>query len=185
MSSLLCPMVLESCQTGLRGRRLSSIDSLTVIPPHFSDGSSALEDGALFDETDRHEMIITSVESPTELIVPILSPVSDAHMSDYASKITIPRHHHHNTQHTLAACDASLPTSTSPHTTLVNRKPSFMNCVENKSEQVKLERIRWRLASGFFAYFLCGWGDGGKLLKIPQVMLSFTSRFSHWDCHPL
>jgi hypothetical protein len=24
-----------------------------------------------------------------------------------------------------------------------------------------LARMRWRLASAFFAYFLCGWGDGG------------------------
>jgi hypothetical protein len=84
-------------------------------------------------------------------------------MSDYESKIIIPRHH--NTLHMLAMSDASSPTSTPPHS--AGRKlSSFTTLIgDSKPVLVKLERLRWRLASGFFAYFICGWGDGGKLFK--------------------
>ena len=172
MSSLLRPIVLEPCQIGLR-RRSSIINPLTAVPSYLTESPScALEDSAIFDpdETDHHEIITTPVE---EFVVPVLSPVTDAHMSDYESKITIPRHH--NTIRTTATCDVSSPTSTtSPHTP-ASCKPSFTTLVEeSKLEQVNLERLRWRLASGFFAYFVCGWGDGGKLSK-SKVFFLLTS----------
>lgn len=162
MSSLR-PIGLESCQTGLRHR--CSINSLTVAPQYLSQSTPMSEDCSVFDETDQHEITTgTTVELPTEFVTPVLSPVTDAHMSDYASKVTIPRHH--NTLNIIATCDPSSPTSISPLTTLTTIKPSFMTLVgERKPEQVRLERLRWRLASGFFAYFLCGWGDGGKWSK--------------------
>lgn len=31
------------------------------------------------------------------------------------------------------------------------------------------ERFNWRIASGYFAYFMCGYGDGGEC---PQQLLS-------------
>ena len=163
MSSLLRPIVLESIQTGLRRR--SFISSLTVVPQYLPESPSCSpEDSAVFDsdETDHHEIKTTPVESSTEFVVPVLSPVADAHISDYESKITIPRH---NTLHMLATSDASSPISTSPHP--AGRKlSSFTTLIgESKPVLVKLERLRWRLASGFFAYFVCGWGDGGKLFK--------------------
>lgn len=163
MSSLLRPVVFESFQTGLRRR--SFISSLTVIPQYLPESSScAPEDCAVFDseETDQHGIVTTLVESATEFVVPVLSPVTDAHMSDYESKITIPRHHH--TLIMTATSDSSSPTPTSPQP--ANCKLSFMTLIgENKPVIVKLERLRWRLASGFFAYFICGWGDGSKLFK--------------------
>ena len=162
MSSLLRPIVLESFQTGLRRR--SFVNSLAVVPQYLPESSSCVpEDSAVFDSDENdHEIITTPLESSTEFVVPVLSPVADAHMSDYESKITIPRHH--NTLHMIATCDASSPTSTSPHS--ASRKLSFTALIgESKPVVVKLERLRWRLASGFFAYFICGWADGGKLFK--------------------
>ena len=157
MFSLLRPVVLESFQSGLR--RQSFINSLTVVPQYLRESSScAPEDGAVFDsdETDRHEIVTIPVESSTNFVVPILSPVNDAYMSDYESKITIPRHN--NTLLMIAASYSSSSTPTSPHP--ADRKPSFIG-----DSKPVLERLRWRLASGFFAYFICGWGDGGKLFK--------------------
>ena len=183
MPSLLRPTVLESCQTGLRRR--NSITPLTAIPESFAESPSCTpEDNAVFDsnETDHHQIISNPVNSSTELVVPFLSPVTDAHMSDYASKITIPRHHN---ARTIATCDASSPTSASSLATPASCKPSFT--AESRPEQVKLEKLRWRLASGFFAYFVCGWGDGGKLSKTQgfRRICSHSPRFSHWHCHPL
>ena len=225
MSSLLRPIVCESFQTDFRRR--SFISSLTVVPQYLPENPScAPEDSAIFDsdETDQHETITTPVESSTEFVVPVLSPVTDAHMylpespsctpedsavfdsdetdqheimtipvesstefvvpvlspvtnahmSDYESKITIPRHH--NTLHMIATFDASSPTSTSPHP--ASRKLSFTALDgESKPALVKLERLRWRLASGFFSYFICGWADGGKLFKKQEFRrtCSFTS----------
>ena len=166
MSSLR-PIVLESFQTGLRRR--SFVSSLAVVPQYLPENSScAPEDSAVFDSDENdHEIITTPLESSTEFVVPVLSPVTDAHMSDYESKITIPRHH--NTLHMIATCDASSPTSTSPTSASphsASRKLSFTALIgESGPVQVKLERLRWRLASGFFAYFICGWADGGKLFK--------------------
>ena len=186
--SSLHPIVLESFQTGLRRRSFNR--SLAVVPQYLPETSSCSpEDSAVFDldETDQRELeiITTPVDSSTEFVVPVLSPVTDAHMSDYESKTTIPRH---NTLHMIATCDhcdASSPTSTSPHS--VGRKLSFTALIgESGPVLVKLERLRWRLASGFFAYFICGWGDGGKLqeARISQKMLIHLV-FSHWHCHPL
>jgi hypothetical protein len=133
-----------------------------VVPQYLPEGSScAFEDNAVFDsdEPDQHEIVTTLVESSTEFVVPVLSPVTDAHKSDYESKITIPRHH--NTLHMIAASDSSSPSPISSHP--ADRKLSFTALIrESKPIPVKLERLRWRLASGFFAYFICGWGDGSK-----------------------
>lgn len=184
MSSLLRPIVLESFQTDLRRR--SFVSSLTVLPQYFPASSSCVpEDSVVFDsdETDQNEIVTTPVESLTEFVVPVLSPVTDAHMSDYESKITIPRHH--NTLHMIATSDASSP-PTSPHP--AGCKLSFTALIgEGKPVLLKSERLRWRLASGFFAYFVCGWADGGKLFKqarISQNMLIHLV-FSHRHCHPL
>ena len=165
MSSLLRPIVLESFQTGLRRR--SFISSLTVVPQYLPESSScAQEDSAVFDsesdETDQHEIVTTPVEYSTEFVAPVLSPITDAHMSDYESKVIIPRHH--NTLLMIAMSNSPSPTPTSPHPP--GRKFSFTAHIgESKPSLAKLERLRWRLASGFFAYFICGWGDGGKLFK--------------------
>lgn len=177
MSSLLRPIVLESIQTGLRRRSL--ISSLTVVPQYLPESPScAPEDSAVFDsdETDQYEIKTIPVEFSTEFVVPVLSPVTDVHMSDYESKITIPRHR--NTLHMIATSDtdASSPTSTLPHS--AGRKLSFAALIgQSKPVLVKLERLRWRLASGFFAYFVCGWADGGKLFKKQEFRrtCSFTS----------
>lgn len=41
---------------------------------------------------------------------------------------------------------------------------------EDSSHAVPLERVRPRLASAFFLYFLCGWGDGGLISALhPQL----------------
>ncbi|KAF9525201.1 major facilitator superfamily domain-containing protein [Crepidotus variabilis] len=41
-----------------------------------------------------------------------------------------------------------------------------------------MERIRWRLASGFFAYFMCGWADGVTGTVLPHLMADFHIGFA-------
>ena len=184
MPSLLRPIVLESFQTDLRPRIF--INSLTAVPQYLPESPSCPpEDSDVFDsdEVDQHEIVILPFESSTKFVVPVLSPVTDAHMSDYESKITIPRHH--NTLHMIATSDFSSPTVTPTSPYSADHKLSFTTLIgESKPVLVKLERLRWRLASGFFAYFICGWCEGGKLFRISWNMLIHLF-FSHRHCHPL
>jgi len=157
MSSLLRPVVLESCQTNLRERRRSSINPLTVVPRLFSSGQSSIQDGsAIMDEDDPPQVI----QSARSVAVPPLSTLKHAQLPDHASKIMIPRHY--GTLPVLNTYDITSPTSSSPPTAFDSRKASLESLsVPTIPDVLTMERLRWRLASGFFAYFLCGWGDGG------------------------
>ncbi|PPQ90444.1 hypothetical protein CVT25_014962 [Psilocybe cyanescens] len=48
---------------------------------------------------------------------------------------------------------------------------------EATANNVILERLRWRLSSGFFAYFMCGWGDGVTGAVLPYFMADYHIGF--------
>ncbi len=104
-----------------------------------------------------------------------ISPLRHAHVSDYAPKMIVPRH-----QDSLGStidyslCSTSVsPRTPSPPTGMNSRKGSYDDLLSNmhtlqrysgavheRERKEKFERMKWRLAAGYFAFFMCGWGDG-------------------------
>ncbi|KAF8971543.1 major facilitator superfamily domain-containing protein [Flammula alnicola] len=65
-----------------------------------------------------------------------------------------------------------------PPTALESQKAPFgILSEEVVSNSFKVERLRWRLASGFFAFFMCGWGDGVTGTVLPHFMEEFHISF--------
>lgn len=201
MTSLLTTAVDESCHNNLRGRRRSSVHPLSAVPRLFtgvqatqssaytcSSYSNSIDECAVSDDI---ELTSTSASfslpavnegsyPPSRPTIPNLSPLSHAHMSDYAPKMIVPRHHDRESTKSFSARDyssVSSPTSATatpyPTTAANSRKPSLddfgtatnsLVLVANieRKERGREERMRWRLAAAYFAYFMCGWGDGGK-----------------------
>ncbi|KAH9487131.1 Bypass of stop codon protein 6 [Psilocybe cubensis] len=52
------------------------------------------------------------------------------------------------------------PSSSKPCTIVDNGKISITTDSSEGNSSSPPDRLKWRLASGFFAYFMCGWGDG-------------------------
>lgn len=161
MSSFLRPVVLESCQlTTLRERRRSSIHSLSAIPRLFSSASPPDESALSDDPPPSDALCVNPGARSSELDPPSLSPLSDAHVSDYFTS-TVPRHN--SAAPMLYTFGPSSPSETIVYSGPSSHKVSSGNLrSESPVSLYPLEHLRWRLASGFLAYFLCGWGDGGK-----------------------
>jgi hypothetical protein len=195
MATWLTTAVDESCHSNaeFRGRRRSSVYPLTSVPRLFfpSQNSAAhqtsekyLDESALEDEieltprdadplTDMGDLSASSkLDSPTIEI----SPLSHAHVSDYAPKLTVPRHQ--DSKGKMADYKEPptpiLGQDSTPTTAVSSRKGSYDDLISGtrhtSSEPAdgggttrRFERMKWRLAAGFFAYFMCGWGDGSKL----------------------
>ncbi|KAF5377677.1 hypothetical protein D9615_005185 [Tricholomella constricta] len=173
MSSLR-PVVLESYESTLRGRRRSSHLALNAVPRLFSPIVTAPDsnDSAIYDEPDPIDASDTvytpnTVESPSP---PSLSPLSDAHVSDYFTCTSVDRQNGSPTLYTF------IP---SPTETIIGSGPPSRKASAASSEtdvndySPDLERLKWRLASGFFSYFLCGWGDGVTGTVLPYFTAAF------------
>lgn len=96
--------------------------------------------------------------------IPAISPLSHVRISNSATTVTVARRQLHDGE-SRPYSDYS-PYSSSPSTAVNSRAPSptkgiDVQCEYNFSRQ---DRLKWRLASGFFAVFLGGWADGGKLI---------------------
>ena len=104
------------------------------------------------------EILSSTVSKPTTRFdVPPVSPMCNAHMSEYDTTVCVPRHHSY--------FDYS-PYSSSPSTAVNSRAPSPTKHLEDDNDEEEdlipeQHRLKWRLASGFFALFLGGWADGG------------------------
>lgn len=151
MPRLLLRPLFESCQTSLRERRRSSFNP---VPHLCSDSLSCPEGSALVDDDYDKEVLPLS-----DITIPTISALECVQLPDHAPRITVPRHYHKPSEidnNTVSL----LPYSFSPVSACGNQERLLLS-VSGKSEETNTEKIRWRLASGFFAYFLCGWGDGG------------------------
>ncbi|KAF8226082.1 MFS general substrate transporter [Tricholoma matsutake] len=169
MSWLSPTVALESCETTLRGRRRSSVRPLAAVPLISCATSFAADDSAISDEVNIIEnkecsSAVTSTYSQAAT-TPSLSLLSDAHVSDYFTSTAVPRH---NTfAPILHSVEILSPTITLPPSGLLSRKSSLDNLRSDPQASSRLERLKWRLISGFFAYFLCGWGDGVTATVLP------------------
>ncbi|KAF8203264.1 hypothetical protein BJ912DRAFT_920416 [Pholiota molesta] len=138
MSSLLRPVVLDSCG-GLRERRRSSVHSAIAVPRLFA--ASPLEECAIFDEKDAAELKRTIAQPSQVFGAPNLPTLAHFQLPNNSKN-----------SHSLPAIYA-----------------------DDASKAPNLERLRWRLASAFFAYFLCGWGDGVTGTVLPRSTLGSVS----------
>jgi len=156
MASLLRPVALESCQTSLRERRRSSLNPINSVPRLFSSAPSR-DESALVDDDDQSEGLSPSSADS----LPPLSPLAHVQLPDYAPRITIPRHSDKVPAIGTDPYDMpSLPYNAPLAITLESPQKSSLSVADE--DDCTMERSRWRLASGFFAYFLLGWGDGGQ-----------------------
>lgn len=166
MASLLRPIALESCQGSLRSRRRSSASVIQAAAQLVSCQASStrrhgLDEQVFIDDEDEKLERLPVDKNPNPPAVVLFPP--RAHVADRLFNAISPRH-----------SDASLPivstdTTTSPVTSSppsITRKGSMVS--DDLPDQTEIERLKWRLASGYFAYFMCGWGDGGKLRFTPS-----------------
>jgi hypothetical protein len=217
MATWLTTAVDESCHSNgeFRGRRRSSAYPLNSVPrlffPSQNSGvyqasqkwadESALEDEIELTPSDAGLLTSTgdlSASSELDSRTIEISPLSHAHVSDYAPKLTVPRHQDSKGK-TADYKEPSTPISgpnSTPTTAVNSRKGSYEELTSGtrhaSSEPTdgggatrRFERMKWRLAAGFFAYFMCGWGDGSKLTGSSLLSIDFihTERvsFSYWN----
>lgn len=100
-------------------------------------------------------------------------------LSDYAPKMIVPSHQN-STAPAGMSSSSPIPGESSKATTIVKTvvngtkgyveqrgvdvaSPEQFAEMPNFDEVEKTpERKEWRLAAGYFAFFMCGWGDGSK-----------------------
>ncbi|KAF8078369.1 major facilitator superfamily domain-containing protein [Lyophyllum atratum] len=171
MTSLLRPVVLESCQTTLRGRRRSSHLSLNAVPRLFSPITPASNDSAILDEPALLEISDSDYtpDSSNTSTPHSLSPLCNAHVSDYFTSTSVARQ---NGSAPVLYTLAPPPTKTLVRPRSKTSSTSSATDVNHRSSS-ELERLKWRLTSGFFAYFLCGWGDGVTGTVLPYFTADF------------
>uniref|UniRef100_A0A8H7Y8V3 Major facilitator superfamily (MFS) profile domain-containing protein n=1 Tax=Psilocybe cubensis TaxID=181762 RepID=A0A8H7Y8V3_PSICU len=69
------------------------------------------------------------------------------------------------------------PSSSKPCTIVDNGKISITTDSSEGNSSSPPDRLKWRLASGFFAYFMCGWGDGVTGAVLPDFMADYHITF--------
>jgi hypothetical protein len=120
--------------------------------------SKTLEHQALADHVSS---TLSTQKRTIELQIDIspISPLSRVRISNSATIVTVARRQLLDGQ--------SRPYSSSPSTAVNSRAPSPTKEIDAECEYnnfSRQDRLKWRLASGFFAVFLGGWADGGKLI---------------------
>ncbi|KAK2462068.1 hypothetical protein APHAL10511_006531 [Amanita phalloides] len=158
---------MDPYQSELRGRRRSSVYHLNTLP-HLFIGAT-IDDVAVHDEyhvTDLLDAKSSAIDSVQISPLTIPSIPSNAHLPDLATKFTIPRHFDTKS----SPIDVSTPSTPS-----LSRKPSFTELLHgnDRPSTPELKRLKWRLAAGYFTYFLCGWGDGVTATVLPYFMADF------------
>jgi hypothetical protein len=121
-----------------------------------------------------------------QLDIPTISPLSHVRISDSATTVTTSRRQLLDGE-SRPYSDYS-PYSSSPTTAVNSRAPSPTKEIDAEYEYnlPRQDRLKWRLASGFFAVFLGGWADGGKLISNGLMTCALTRRFhSDRDCHSM
>ncbi|KAJ6604437.1 MFS general substrate transporter [Mycena vulgaris] len=158
----LQPIAIDLCQTSaLRGRRRSSIRPQNLLPLLFTSGVTPpnQNESAVADEAYLPEHLATDASSASPTLI---SPISDAHMSGHSSSFSTKRHH-----------DAlSTPKSVIPVSPSDSAVSDDFYC-ERRSTSNQDPRLKWRLASAFFIYFLNGWGDGVTGTALPYFRAEF------------
>ncbi|KAF8213288.1 major facilitator superfamily domain-containing protein [Mycena galopus ATCC 62051] len=161
----LQPIAIELCQaSALRGRRRSSIRPQNLLPLIFTSGGDPpnQNESAIADDTappEYHSKDSDVSPPPSNLI----SPITNAHVSGHSSSFSTSRHHDALSIHKseIVSPDVSI--------SAVSGDSYF----EPKSTPPKDLRLRYRLASVVFLYFLNGWGDGVTGAALPYLRAEF------------
>ena len=165
MSSLFQNPASEFCQgsSNLRGRRFS------FNPPrpqdllsHLRGGSSGQADSALADDVAIDLPVLPKGKRSYSTSIP-LSPLSNVHMSGYSTNTHPPRYHEAFVSSSSKI--AHSPSSSAVLSTFNSREASIIE-FGLSDPSPKDEQMKRRLASAFFVYFLCGWGDGGQKSRL-------------------
>ena len=95
--------------------------------------------------------------------IPAISPLSHVRISNSATTVTVARRQLLDGE---SRPYSDYLHSSSPSTAVNSRAPSPTKQIDAEFEYnfSRQDRLKWRLASGFFAVFLGGWADGGKLI---------------------
>ncbi|KAJ7492833.1 MFS general substrate transporter [Mycena latifolia] len=158
----LQPIAIDLCQASeLRGRRRSSIRPQNLLPLLFTPGAPPpnQNESAVADEAYPPEYLSTNDASPQSNLI---SPVSDAHMSGHSSSFSTKRHHDALSAHKSI-------TTVSPSNSVASGASYF----ESRNIPDQDPRLKWRLASALFLYFLNGWGDGVTGTALPYFRAEF------------
>ncbi|KAG6845659.1 hypothetical protein H0H87_005866 [Tephrocybe sp. NHM501043] len=89
------------------------------------------------------------------VVLPV-SSLSNAHLSDYTTSTAI----HRRDTFMTTSLKSPAETIVESHSPIHKGSPGSSVTEFIGDEPEPLEWLKFRLASGFFAYFLCGWGDG-------------------------
>lgn len=110
------------------------------------------------------EDYVSSQKPTIQFVIPTISPLSHVRMPNAATTATVARRQLLDESRPHSEY---LPYSSSPSTAVNSRAPSPTKEVDTEYEYdlPQQDRLKWRLASGFFAIFLGGWADGGKLIS--------------------
>ncbi|KAF9480470.1 MFS general substrate transporter [Pholiota conissans] len=121
---------------------------------------------------DLAEIISSSMSRrTTRFDVPSISPLADVRMPDYASTVIVPRQ---QSSSALQPCSDYSPYSSYPSTAVNSRAPSPTKELEDYEDfNPGPDRLKWRLASGFFALFVGGWADGVTGTVMPYLSEQF------------
>ncbi|KAG6837122.1 hypothetical protein H0H93_014428 [Arthromyces matolae] len=111
------------------------------------------DQGPSLDKTNR----TNTQDSARQFMIPHLAPLTDAHVSSYYPDALMCRS-------TLSQEPPSSKSTSSGSQSCKNCPVSSVSTKLDNHESEPLEWLKFRLASGFFAYFLCGWGDGDPIL---------------------
>ncbi|KAL0950862.1 hypothetical protein HGRIS_007621 [Hohenbuehelia grisea] len=175
----LQPFTIETCQEyGLRERRRSSLRSLASVPRLFTTADTHLRsDSAVEDEqADPDALAKTCLVEEKAASQTSLSPLPHAHLCTSSTTV----HLRHTSEYL-----PSLSYTPDPHSATVTEIPSIKRdgsaepslhvYLEDDRDfgSVAHERQTLRLLSGYFMYFLCGWGDGVTGTVIPYFEAEF------------
>ena len=123
-----------------------------------------------------------------QLDIPTISPLSHVRMSNSATTVTVARRQLLDGK--FRPYSDYSPYSSTPATAVNSRAPSPTKEIDAECEYnlnpSRQDRLKWRLASGFFAVFLGGWADGGKSISNDLTASALTRQFhSDRDCHSM
>jgi hypothetical protein len=124
------------------------------------------------------ELITSTMSKRTPRFdIPLVSPLVNARMSEYATTVTVSRH---PSSLIVQPYSDYSPYTSSPSTAVNSRAPSPTKEFDDEEGFIPdHDRLKWRLASGFFAGFMGGWADGGKFLfeRMMSVICDGTCLF--------
>lgn len=155
-----------SCCKGSTGSIFHSLSRTTI-----RDRSNLRDEEVVIRELQRDHVSDATLLTPDCTRPPssTLTTMSYAHVAEHATVATVSRYSH--TSSNFHMSDPTSPSSSESSTAFNSRVPS-PSLEDPRISQCISYSLKWRLASGYFAYFVLGWADGGEC----QALSSHPSR---------